>query len=170
MISVAMTGRAGGISLSGRANVACSVLFKNVVKHLRSENVDQIFLFLESCLLMDSTFLGVLAQQGVASSGDLSERSANIILVTPSERVLDLIENLGVLESFQVEEAKPDIDFAFQEVPNQSDSDIREITLTSLEAHRTLIELNEENRARFDGVTSLLEKELEESDDGDQRP
>ena len=104
VISVAISGRAGGVSLCGRANVACSVVFKSVVEHLRSERVEQIYLYLGSCLLMDSTFLGVLAQQGVAISEEVSGAGGCIVLVTPSERVLDLIENLGVLESFNSDE------------------------------------------------------------------
>jgi anti-anti-sigma regulatory factor len=168
VISVAISGPAGGISLCGRANVACSVVFKSVVEHLRSERIEQIYLYLGSCLLMDSTFLGVLAQQGVAISEEGSGTAGCIVLVTPSERVLDLIENLGVLESFRVDDMNTDIDFSFKEVAMDSESDLRELTRTSLEAHRTLINLNEENRARFEGVTSLLEKELEEPQKGDR--
>jgi anti-anti-sigma regulatory factor len=168
VISVAINGRSGGITLSGRANVACSVVFKSVVEHLRAEKVDEIFLLLGSCLLMDSTFLGVLAQQGVTFSKKESEGVGGIVLVTPSDRVLDLIENLGVLGSFRVEDTNPDVDFAFKEVAMDMECDLRELTRTSLEAHRTLINLNEENRARFEGVTSLLEKELEEPQEGDR--
>lgn len=166
VISVAIHGQSGGISLCGRANVACSVVFKSVVEQMRSEKIDRIYLFLGSCLLMDSTFLGVLAQQGVVFSEESSGDAGRIVLVAPSERVLDLIENLGVLESFRVEDESPDIDFAFKEVAMDSECELREITRTSLEAHRTLIKLNEENKARFEGVTSLLEKELEEPEEG----
>lgn len=168
-ISIAVSGKAGGIQLSGRANVACSVLFREVVEHLRTENIDEIFLFLESCLVMDSTFLGVLASLGIPSKASGSQKDVRIKLVSPSERVLALIENLGVLDSFEVAETKPSMDFAFQEVSGSIVNDLQEVTRTSLEAHRTLIQLNEANRARFEGVTTLLEKELEGQDSPSKR-
>ena len=158
---MAVSGKAGGIQLCGRANVACSVLFREVVEHLRAEAIGEIHLFLDSCLVMDSTFLGVLASLGISDEASNSDPGARIKLVSPTERVLDLIENLGVLDAFEVTDTSPEISFAFQEVSDTSASDLQEITRTSLEAHRALIQLNEANRARFEGVTTLLEKELE---------
>ncbi len=166
-IAIAVSGKAGGIRLSGRANVACSVLFRELVEHLRSEPIDEIFLFLESCVVMDSTFLGVLANLGLSGDSSAASAGAGIKLVSPSDRVLDLIENLGVLDAFDLLEREPEIQFAFQEVDQTKSGDLRETTRTSLEAHRTLIDLNEANRSRFEGVTTLLEKELEGQDSAD---
>ncbi len=160
-VSIAINGESGAVSLCGRANVSCSVVFKSLLEHLRAEPIKEIFLFLESCVIMDSTFLGVLANQGARDSGQGGKVS--ITLVSPSERVLGLIENLGVLDSFTVVEGHPNAaQFVFQEVTLDAENDFTELTRTSLEAHRTLIDLNEANRARFEGVTTLLAKELED--------
>ncbi|MCS1409414.1 MAG: hypothetical protein M2R45_02595 [Verrucomicrobia subdivision 3 bacterium] len=167
-IAIAVQGGAGGVKVAGRANVACSVAFRRILEHLREDSVDRIFVFLEDCLLMDSTFLGVLAKQGVAFSSAANSRRSRITLVTPSERVLDLIENLGVLSEFEVAETGPEIDFVFRDVSLELDCDLRELTKMSLEAHETLIELKEENRARFEGVTTLLAKDLGVNPPGDK--
>ena len=160
-VSIATNGESGAVSLSGRANVSCSVVFKSILEHLQAEPIKEIFLFLENCVIMDSTFLGVLANQGARFS-DKGEKRC-ITLVAASERVLGLIENLGVMDSFTVLEHHPNASqFVFQEVTLEAENDFTELTRTSLEAHRTLIDLNEANRARFEGVTTLLAKELED--------
>lgn len=161
-ISLAIGAGIGAIELTGRANVACSGVFRDVVQHLRHEAVDRIFILLKSCLLMDSTFLGVLAGQAVSFSEERSGDASRIALVQPSERVLGLVENLGVLDSFEILEELPEIEFQFQSVSIEAPADLRELSRISLDAHRALIALNEENRARFEGVTSLLEEELGE--------
>lgn len=158
-ISVAVSGKAGGVKVAGRANIACSVAFKNVLKHLKEESVECIFVFLQECLLMDSTFLGVLAKQAV-DRGIGSRRRFKIVLVAPMERVLSSIENLGVLGEFEVIEAAPDISFSFRDVFPDTTCDLRELTRTCLEAHETLMNVNEENRGRFGGVADLLSKSL----------
>lgn len=158
-ISVAVSGKAGGVKVAGRANVDCSVAFKRVLKHLKEESVERIFVFLQKCLLMDSTFLGVLAKQGV-DGGIGGRRQFKIMLVSPTERVLDSIENLGVLGEFEVIESAPDIQFSFRDVSPDTACDLRELTRTSLEAHEALMDLREENRNRFKGVANLLSKNL----------
>lgn len=158
-ISVAISGKAGGVKVAGRANVVCSVTFKNVLEHLKEKSVEDIFVFLQECLLMDSTFLGVLAKQGV-DRGLGGRRRFKIVLVAPMERVLASIENLGVLGEFEVVEAAPDIQFSFRDVSPDTACDLRELTRTSLEAHEALMDISEENRGRFKGVTNLLSKNL----------
>ncbi len=148
----------------GRANVACSLAFKRVIERFRQEGLDPIYVYLKRCVLMDSTFLGVLAQQGMALQGEQKLQGRRITLVEPSDRVLDLVDNLGVLEAFEILDSEPEMEFQFEEISDGAESDLEAVTRTSLEAHRSLIELNEENRARFEGVTSLLAKELGEEE------
>lgn len=158
-ISVAVSGKAGGVKVAGRANVVCSVAFKSVLKHLKEESVEHIFIFLQECLLMDSTFLGVLAKQGV-ERGIGGRRRFKIVLVAPTERVLSSIENLGVLGEFEVVKVAPDIQFSFRDVSLDKVCNLRELTRTSLEAHEALVDISEENRGRFEGVVNLLSKNL----------
>lgn len=165
-IAVAVTEGASAVKVSGRANVTVSVPFREVVEELRQRTHAPLYVFLASCLVMDSTFLGVLALQGENFHRESEGGNHRIVLVAPSERVMDLIDNLGVLDSFEVLESEPDLGFEFKEVEPGSPCRVAEITRTSLEAHETLIELNEDNRRRFASVTKLLREELKK-DDGD---
>lgn len=165
-IAVAVTDEASAVKISGRANVTVSVPFREVVEGLQRRARTPLYVFLESCLVMDSTFLGVLALQGEKFHRESEGGRRRIVLVSPSERVMDLIDNLGVLDSFEVMESDPDVRFEFKEVEPDSPGGLTEVTRTSLEAHETLIELNEDNRRRFASVTKLLREELKH-DDGD---
>src|SRR5437868_5613999 len=68
---------------------------------LRQRGFADFVLDLRECLTMDSTFLGVLA--GLVLRNNQPEPAAPMIeLLNPNSRVLDLIENLGVLSMFKV--------------------------------------------------------------------
>ena len=159
-IAIAINGESGGIRISGRANATCSVAFRDVMEHLREHGARKIFLYLRQCLLMDSTFLGVLAQQGGETYHAGRKDGLSIFLVSPSERVRNMIENLGILDEFQLVPTEPDLAFDFHVVNPTPDCDLREYTRTSLEAHQTLIDLNHDNLSRFKEVTSLLSRDL----------
>ena len=58
---------------------------------------------LSECVLMDSTFLGVLAGFGLKlSAGDGDQARHGIELLNPSPRITELLETLGVLHLFQI--------------------------------------------------------------------
>ncbi len=59
---------------------------------------------LTECVLMDSTFLGVLAGLGLKMSGGkkAEEQEHSIELLNPNPRIAELLENLGVLHLFHV--------------------------------------------------------------------
>ena len=57
------------IRIIGRANFTSSVDFKTLVNELRQKGCNCFVLDLSECVLMDSTFLGVLAGFGLKLSG-----------------------------------------------------------------------------------------------------
>ncbi len=56
---------------------------------------------LSECVLMDSTFLGVLAQFGLKLNPASMPAKRGIELLNPNTRVTELLENLGALQLFQ---------------------------------------------------------------------
>src|SRR5438093_955538 len=58
---VAATDQVALVKISGRANFTCSVDFKALVYGLRDRGHRRYVLDLTDCLIVDSTFLGVLA-------------------------------------------------------------------------------------------------------------
>ena len=158
-LSIAVQGDRGAIRIDGRANANSTTRFRRVMERIRKEGATHVFLFLESCKLMDSTFLGVLARFGVEA--DREKTGLRISLVLPTPHVRRTIENLGVLDCFDLPGKKPATPFEFHEPDEEDDSDHLQMLETSLEAHQTLIHINPENESRFAGVTSLLSRDLE---------
>jgi anti-anti-sigma factor len=154
---VADLGKQVVLRISGRANCLSSVPFKEVVNGLIERGRRGFTLDLSDCQLMDSTFLGVLV--GLNRSLADADRSGGFSLYQPTEPVRVLLDNLGILELFstadslgQAEDAEP--------VEAGGMADKTELTRTSLEAHRTLIDTNTGNEAKFKEVTRFLEEDL----------
>ena len=118
-------------------------------------------LVLDECLIMDSTFLGVLANQAFELVED-GDPKGSIQLLNPNERLQGLLDNLGVLELFHVVHQKiSSHQEPYSAVSESLDSGSKtEMTETSLNAHRALIALNPANEDKFKDVTRFLEDEL----------
>lgn len=148
------------IKVSGRANVRTSVPFKSLMEEMRGKQIIHYVLELEHCLLMDSTFLGVLANQAFELIED-RDPPGSIQLLNPNDRVLDLLDNLGVLDLFSAQQDTHFDQQQFEAISKKMETGTKaEITQTSLNAHRALIALNPANKAKFQDVTNFLEKEL----------
>src|SRR5207253_1310875 len=122
----------------GRANYASSIDLKNVVAELRQRGFAEFILDLRECLTMDSTFLGVLA--GLVLRNNHPEPSApSIELLNPNNRVLELIENLGVLSILKVKYEEAPATLLFEPTDDHPAPTKEEVTRNCLEAHRTLM-------------------------------
>src|SRR5690242_2269751 len=86
------------IRIIGRANFNFSIDFKTLVTGLCQKAYTRFVIDLTECLLMDSTFLGVLAGFGLKmTGGEEGKEGCAVELLNPNPRVADLLENLGVL-------------------------------------------------------------------------
>src|ERR1041385_4274058 len=93
------------IKIVGRANFNSSVDFKTLVSELRHRGYSYFVLDLSECLLMDSTFLGVLTGFGLKLGQGKKDCCDNgIELLNANARIIDLLENLGVLHLFKLTE------------------------------------------------------------------
>src|SRR5436309_10294377 len=94
-ILVSMVDNVVVVKLTGRANFTSSVNFKTLVNELVQRGHRRFVLELSDCLIMDSTFLGVLAGLGLKLEKEFKGKG-QICLLKPNPRILDLLENLGV--------------------------------------------------------------------------
>src|SRR6266581_5387322 len=97
------------IKIAGRASFNSSLDFKTLVNGLFQKGFSRFVLDLTDCLLMDSTFLGVLAglglKFGAARNGNAEP---SLELFHPNPRILDLLDNLGVAHLFKVLKEPPE--------------------------------------------------------------
>ncbi len=148
------------IRIVGRANFTSSIDFKTLLNELLQKGYRYFVLDLSECLLMDSTFLGVLAGFGLKLNRNADAEPA-IELLNPNARISELLENLGVLHLFKLTqgplaltEQKP------LETPAQAAPTREDVTRACLEAHRTLMEINPANQSKFKEVTQFLAEDL----------
>lgn len=149
--------------LAGRANFTGSAEFKSLLQTLQSRGVVRFILDLRECVLMDSTFVGVLARFSLGLAGGVATGAApRIELLGAGERVDDMLDNLGVKALFgrlsgaqAIPAGLTPLDLASSAAPSR-----RVLTETSLEAHQTLMSLSEENRKKFGDVEKCLAEDL----------
>lgn len=164
-LCVAVVDRTAFIKVPGRANFSSSIDLKNLVAALRQRGVSEFVLDLHECVTMDSTFLGALAGM-VLRNNQPAPDLPKIELLNPNERVLDLIENLGILEMFEVKSEAVPSTLIFETAENLPAPSKEQITRNCLEAHRTLMNLNPDNVPKFKEVTEFMEEDLKRVSSG----
>ncbi len=151
-LNVAVVKGVACVKVDGPANFAAAVDFKTLVRQCCEEGGRALLLDLSNCINMDSTFLGVLM--------GMTGRLNRIELLNPSKRIIDLLDNLGVLELLTVEQGTNPFDAELTPA-NPANADKRSLTAASLEAHKLLMKINAENIPRFKDVAKFLEEDLE---------
>ncbi len=152
------------IKISGRANFTGSVDFKTLVEEMRERGAKLFILDVSDCLIMDSTFLGVLAGFAANFSEGENGKSGCIELLNPSARVSDLLDNLGVSQYFKTRTGpNPFVDqLKSVDRPAVAPSKV-DVSRTCLEAHQKLMELNPNNVPKFKDVTKFLAEDLKKA-------
>lgn len=156
------------VKISGRANFTASVDFKAVLTELKKKGYPYVVVELSECPLMDSTFLGVLAEFGLKAmpkEGDCESHAVE--LRNANERLLELLENLGVLHLFKTTQGTVATPGTVEtSSPSPCNPSREDLTRASLEAHQRLMEINPGNIARFKDVTQFLAEDLQKLQGG----
>jgi anti-anti-sigma regulatory factor len=149
------------VKIAGRANFMSSPDFKTLLTELNQKGYCRFIVDLSECLLMDSTFLGVLAGFGLMKNPDGTPGRCEIELANPNARISELLENLGVLPLFKVTTGVLQLPGnAETQTPQPVNHTAEEVTRTSLEAHQALMAANPDNIARFKDVAQFLAEDL----------
>ena len=146
------------IRIVGRANFTSSVDFKGLITELLKRRCEYLVLDLAECVLMDSTFLGVLTGFGLRlRDGNGSPGPHGIELLNPSGRITELLDTLGVLHLFKITQGSVKLPEQAEPRAHEPGSPSKdEVTRTCIDAHQTLMEISPANAARFKDVTQFL--------------
>jgi anti-anti-sigma regulatory factor len=161
-LSVLVGKNCAAVKIAGRANFSSSPDFKTLLNELAIKGYKHFVIELSECVLMDSTFLGVLAGFGLKLNPNGAPPSQDgIELLNANARVTELLENLGALNLFRVTSGELKLPGEVKvSVPEPKNPTHEEITRTCLEAHQTLMAVNPENIMRFKDVTQFLAEDL----------
>jgi anti-anti-sigma regulatory factor len=149
------------VKIAGRANFCSSPDFKTLLAELVRRGYAHFIIDLSECVLMDSTFLGILAQFGLKLNSANVNGQRGIELFNANVRVTELLENLGALQLFKTASGTLKLPVDVKACTPESIHPTHEqIARTSLEAHQALMAMNPENEARFKDVTKFLAEDL----------
>jgi anti-anti-sigma regulatory factor len=149
------------IRIVGRAAVEGARDFGGLVERLQGGGVSQICIDLSACLLMDSTFSGVLAGLATRTGALTSEGSSRFVLVQPNDRIRDMLDSLGVLPLVDVLDSSAPAALVEAKELTAIPRTKWELAECCLEAHRLLMALRPENEAKFRELTRALEHQFQ---------
>jgi anti-sigma B factor antagonist len=161
---VFVSGHLACVKIVGRANFSTSIDFKTLINELEKQGFTCYVLDLSECVLMDSTFLGVMAGLALKFQ-DPQNRNGHdsmIELLNPNARNIDSLESLGVLHLFKVVN-NPDrlpAELTDRGSAPAATPSREEVTRNCLEAHKLLMELCPNNISKFKEVTQFLSENL----------
>lgn len=151
------------VRVVGRGNFGNSMALKRFAAQLHAQGKPgSLIVDLSACDSMDSTFMGVLA--GICITQMQSRAKA--IVLNANDHCRRLLKNLGLthlvdMRAGQIAQAERAEASLAPARPVEA-SRLEQICLT-LQAHKELVRLDEQNEIRFQAVIEYLEKSLDQS-------
>lgn len=147
------------VKVEGRANLECSPSLKNFGENIVPGAFSKITFDMSECAWMDSTFMGTLAMLGLkAIKAGISVEMHNMDF-----KNRELIKDLGIEGLFKFENSvvSPPDSANWTNIASAKASE-KNTAETILEAHETLVEVDDSNIQRFGNVIEMVKKDLED--------
>lgn len=145
-----------GIILSGRVNFETVIPLRNFVNAL-PENINDLTVDLGECLSMDSTCMGVLSMMALTG---IKRKLKMRILNAGGNR--QLLKGLGVEKLFKFEDAEFEpYSNVIYPAEKAADKSMQTAAETVLQAHQTLMDADDSNKARFGAVVEMTKQDLD---------
>ena len=119
---------------------------------------DDIVVDLTETHSIDSTSLGLLAKIANFSREHFSRKTT---LLSTNADVNQVLDTMGFYEIFNIRDTGETISVALQQLASQTPCNKDDLTRIVFEAHRTLSEINPQNRQAFQGVLDSMRSKLD---------
>ena len=159
-LMVAVCDQVVWIKIYGRADFTSSLDLKKLINELWERGYNRFVFELAECLMMDSTFLGVLSGIGLKFCATSNGDNSALELVNPNPRIAEVLENLGVSHLFRIRESADAGAKRFEPLAKAPGATPAEVTRNCLEAHETLMSINPDNVLKFKDVAQFLAENL----------
>lgn len=126
---------------------------------LLNDDFENILIDMTGTENIDSTNLGLLAIITRVSM-DLNDQMATI--VSTNDNITQTLDGVGFREVFNIVHDPLDPGAEFKRLGEEGVTSARQISQVVLNAHRELLELNEQNKTMFKDVVKMLELQLGE--------
>jgi len=148
------------IKINGRGDFNLSLDLRKLIDELRQRGYRRFVFELRDCVMMDSTFLGILSGEGLKSCDASQAQGSALELMNPNPRIVEVLENLGVAHLFKITQGADSLGVNYQPLTQTEDKSKAEVTRNCLEAHKTLMDLHPANVHRFKDVAEFLAQDL----------
>lgn len=149
------------IKVSGRATFDCAPPLRDLAKTLEGKKFLGIQVDLKNCEWMDSTFMGCLAMLGLRAS----KNSAPMEICSAGENNTALLTGLGLKKLFRfTNRALSTEDGCWKD--GGTGVDFAPGAEMVLEAHKTLMGVDEKNIEKFEKVVDLVQKDIDKLSPG----
>ncbi|MBQ9338302.1 MAG: STAS domain-containing protein [Lentisphaeria bacterium] len=140
----------------GRATFECVAPLRALAKELDTAEFKQVDVDLADCQGMDSTYMGVLAMIALRAK----KINASVSIYNASELAKTQLFGLGLKKLFRFTEGT--VEMGAQTAP-AAEAPVDKIThaTTVLEAHKTLMDVDQENVEKFEKVVDFVQKDLD---------
>jgi len=142
------------VRMQGSLNYTICAGFDGVVKQLfTNENIRNFIIDLKDAEYLDSTNLGIL---GIIAEGLKSKSSNKPIIINPKEDVLKILLSVAFDTLFDFKETLDKKKIEYIDT-SQIDVQKRRTDELVLESHKTLAQLNENNKEKFSHVIETIQ-------------
>ena len=142
----------------GRGSYKVSRSLKDFASRVMDSGNAVFLVDLQHCVGMDSTFMGVLAG---LSQRQQKENGRKVILTGVSEKLVNLMKTLGLSQLVEIQEDPPETETQdLTELKRVKETPLDSAN-TMLEAHEKLVEIDEDNRLRFQDVLEYLREDIQ---------
>lgn len=149
------------IRITGRASFQNVVPLKEFLRDAYSSGKHDFVFDFSHCTGMDSTVLGVLA--GCALELRRLEPQGSLVLSRLTDRNLELVRNLGLhrIATVDIGDVNAAEANGMTALTGKQQNEVENARLC-LEAHENLVEIDEENQAKFQDVIAFLKNRVED--------
>jgi anti-anti-sigma regulatory factor len=157
------------VKINGRADFTSSLDLKKLIQELWQRGYSRFVFELCDCVMMDSSFLGMLANIGLRFlDGKLADTSP-LELFNPNPRIAEVLDNLGVAHLFKITACAQPLTDHFEPLSKAPGTTRADVTRACLEAHQTLMGIKEDNVHKFKDVAQFLADDLKRLENGEKK-
>lgn len=157
-LSIASENGIYAVKASGRATFECAGPLRELAGKLAEEEFTRIDVDLAECQGMDSTFMGILAMLGLRSR----KIGAEMNIVNANELNKSLLYGLGLKKLFNYTEGTVVMPGNESASTGASSGKLDlESAQTVLDAHKTLMDVDDSNKKKFEAVVDMVQKDID---------
>ena len=142
------------IFVDGRATFECCPALRTLAKTLEQSSFSGIAVDLEKCTGMDSTFMGILAMLALRAK----KQNTTLEIYNANDENIALLHGLGLQKLFI--EKTGNIATGDAEKLNNDENEKIDVIKAVVDAHETLMDVDDENVKKFEKVVDFAKKDL----------